>query len=155
KDANETTIAGVRITLTGPVAQTLLTSPDGSYRFTGLTAGTYTLTETQPLGVGDGKDTAGSLGGNTTVNDVISAINVGVGRNGINYNFGERPTGINGRAFLDLNNNGLVEATEVGIPDVLVTIVGVDINGNPVNRSTLSAFDGRYRFPDLTPGTYT
>ena len=34
----------------------------------------YTITETQPAGLLDGLDTAGSLGGDAAVNDVISGI---------------------------------------------------------------------------------
>lgn len=49
-----------------------------------------TVTETHPDVWGDGKDTAGSKGGDaSTVNDVISNITLVAGDDAINYNFGE------------------------------------------------------------------
>ena len=42
------------------------TNASGAYSFGNLRPGTYTLTETQPAGLLDGKDTAGSLGGVAT-----------------------------------------------------------------------------------------
>ena len=56
------------------------TDVDGNYVFDDLRpsdAAGYTITETQPAGLLDGIDTAGSLGGDATVNDVISGIVVG------------------------------------------------------------------------------
>ena len=96
-DAGEPFIGGVTITLTGQdvngnaiAPQTTLTLADGSYVFTGLPAGTYTLTETQPGGYFDGRETVGSVGGNATVNDVISGIGLGAAKNETAYLFGER-----------------------------------------------------------------
>ncbi|TPW09188.1 MAG: hypothetical protein FD127_4219, partial [Acidimicrobiaceae bacterium] len=114
--------------MTGPTTGTATTAADGSYSFTGLTAGTYTLTETQPANFGDGKDTAGSLGGSTAVDDVIGNIAVAIGKNGTDYNFGERPTGLNGQVFLDLDNDGIVDPGEVGIAGVVINLNGTDIN---------------------------
>lgn len=77
-DAGELAIGDVTITLTGSKAsdstsvnQTTKTASDGSYSFSGLAPGSYTLKETQPTLVTDGKDTVGSLGG-TVTNDQIS-----------------------------------------------------------------------------------
>ncbi|MBL8794410.1 MAG: carboxypeptidase regulatory-like domain-containing protein, partial [Planctomycetia bacterium] len=153
KNDNETPLAGVVITLSGgPTSRApVVTAADGSYHFTGLQAGNYTITETQPANVGDGKDTAGSLGGDTTVNDAIS-VTLGIGQQGVNYNFGERPTGLNGRVFLDLDDDGIVDPGEVGIAGVVINLTGVD---NGLKLSTVTDADGFYRFPELPPGTYT
>ncbi len=97
--AGEPPIGGVIVTLTGtdhlsnPVSLTTVTLPGGTYQFTGLRPGTYTVRETQPVAYADGLDAAGSLGG-TLGNDVVSAIDVPLGgpTDAVNYNFGERPT---------------------------------------------------------------
>jgi hypothetical protein len=94
-DFNEKAIEGVGVSLTGlddrgnAVSLTAQTDIDGIYAFEGLRPGQYTLTETQPGGFQDGKDKLGSIGG-IPGNDVFQSIPVGVGVDGINYNFGER-----------------------------------------------------------------
>ncbi len=94
KNSGDPGIACVTITLSGTdylgnsVSETTTTASDGSYCFMNLVPGTYTLTETQPSGWLDGKDTIGSQGG-TTGNNVFSNIVLGNGVNGVNNNFGE------------------------------------------------------------------
>ncbi|XAH23732.1 IPTL-CTERM sorting domain-containing protein [Xylophilus sp. GW821-FHT01B05] len=102
-DAGEEGIAGVELRLsllTGNglvVVGTTTTDANGHYSFTNLVPGTYTVTEVQPAGWNDGKDTAGSKGGSTSVNDVISGIALVAGDNATDYNFGERrPTNVAG-----------------------------------------------------------
>src|SRR5690606_27646078 len=74
KEPNELTIGNVTITLTGTdvlgnsVMLVTQTAVNGFYIFSDLLAGTYTITETQPNGFLDGKDTIGTPGG-TTGND--------------------------------------------------------------------------------------
>ncbi|MCK4602510.1 MAG: hypothetical protein KAU28_08595 [Phycisphaerae bacterium] len=92
----ETAIEGVTATLTGvddrgnTVSLTELSDADGVYFFVDLRPGSYTITETQPIGYTDGQDTLGTEGG-TAGNDVFSDVNLGVAVDGMNYNFGERP----------------------------------------------------------------
>src|SRR5262245_3059305 len=50
RDANEPGYGGAVVTLSGPVNLRAVTAANGSYSFTDLPAGTYTLTETQLLG---------------------------------------------------------------------------------------------------------
>lgn len=94
KDPGDPGIQNVLITLTGtdwsgqPVSKTTTTNASGFYSFPGLTAGTYTITETQPAGYLDGKDTIGSQGG-TTQNDRFTNILLAGGVNGVNNNFCE------------------------------------------------------------------
>ena len=93
-DAGETPIPNVTVTLTGTdlngaaVTRTGTTKADGSYLFDALLPGTYKVTETQPAGFADGKDTAGSSGG-TVTNDMIDVIVLDAGENSVNNNFGE------------------------------------------------------------------
>jgi len=94
RDPGEAGIANATVTLnytdpTGALAVDATTDAAGYYEFLGLRANTYKITETQPLGWKDGKDKAGSLGGNVS-NDMISSVVVGVGVAGIDYDFGEK-----------------------------------------------------------------
>jgi uncharacterized repeat protein (TIGR01451 family) len=83
----------VRLTGTDNLGQnvnlTRLTKPDGLYTFDNLLPGVYTITEVQPGGYVDGKDSLGTLGG-TLGNDSLSNITVPALALGINYNFGEQ-----------------------------------------------------------------
>ncbi len=95
KETGEAGIASVKITLSGKdsagnaVSMTTTTDANGYYQFTNLPAGTYTITETQPTGYQDGKDTQGTPGTGTAGNDVFSTIALAAGVNGVNNNFGE------------------------------------------------------------------
>lgn len=98
KQADELPIPGTIVTLTGSddlgsVFRQTMADATGLYSFTGLRPGTYTLTETQPSGFTDGKDTIGVQGG-TTGNDVFSGIVLPPNTNGYNNNFGELKGGI-------------------------------------------------------------
>lgn len=93
-------LAGVTISLMGTdidgntVVMTTTTGLDGSYTFTGLAAGTYTLAEEQPANYTDGEDFLGTIdgvAGGMQENDKFFDINLGVGQNGVNYIFTERP----------------------------------------------------------------
>jgi hypothetical protein len=91
---------GITITLTGtdylgnPVTLTTTTGTDGSYSFTGLAPGTYTLTATPPDSTFvDQGDVAGTVNGLTDGtyegpgSFAIGNIGLGGGQNGVNYNF--------------------------------------------------------------------
>jgi hypothetical protein len=83
----------VTIQLTGTdafgnqVTRSTQSDPLGQYSFAGLTRGTYTMTEIQPLGYEQGTNTLGSLGGTLSGDSVT--VDVGCGQNGVMYHFGE------------------------------------------------------------------
>jgi hypothetical protein len=54
-----------------------------------------------------------------------------------------------GRVYVDVNNNGLCDPQEMGLPNVPITISG------PVTRVTYTRDDGSYGFEDLPAGDYT
>jgi len=99
-DFNEYAIAGVTVTLNGTddrgqaVSLTQQSDEDGMYYFGDLRPGNYTLSEVQPAGYEDGQDTIGVIDGvpvGDAGNDVFSNIDLAAGKDGMNYNFGERP----------------------------------------------------------------
>lgn len=105
-DFGETAVVGVTITLTGTddlgnaVNRFVQTDSQGVYAFTNLrpsNPGGYTITEAQPAGLADGRDTLGTIGattvGSNTVNDAFAGVVISQdGSYAQNYNFGERQT---------------------------------------------------------------
>lgn len=156
KDGPEGGIAGAQITLTGvddfgPVSRTA-TTDGGTYQFTNLRPGQYTLTETQPASWMDGTDALGSQGG-TASNDVFSSIVLGSGTQGVNNNFGElRAASLSGYVYVDANDNGVKDPGESGIGGVQMTLSGVALAG--VGQATTDS-SGFYEFANLRPATYT
>ncbi len=160
-DATETPIAGVSVTLTGsndlgPIAPvTVMTGADGSYSFGNLRPGTYAVTEAQPAGYLDGKDTIGTQGG-TPANDAFGAIALAAGVNGVNNNFGELlPGSLSGFVYVDANNDGLKDTGETPLSGVTLTLSGTDDLGAVTSRTTMTDAGGAYSFGNLRPGTYT
>ena len=134
---------------------TIQTDVDGGYVFADLRpadATGYTITETQPVSFLDGVDTAGSLGGDATVDDVISAIPVAPGDVGIGYTFGEvEGAVVSGTVFVDASNDGVQDAGEIGVEGAAITLTGTDDLGNPVTLVTTTDVDGNWTFTGLRP----
>ena len=161
KDAGESGLAGVTVTLTGAddnglaVNQSQVTAADGSYNFTNLRPGTYTVTKTHPAGFWDGKNSSGTPGG-TVGDNQFSGISLASGVAGANNNFAELvPTSVSGFVYFDINDNGVKDPGEPGISGVTITLTGVDDHGTAVNLSAVTKADGSYNFSNLRPGTYT
>lgn len=159
----ETGVANVTLTLNGnevlPDGSTaaitpivITTAADGTYSFTNLRPGTYTITQTQPSEYTDGTDTAGNLGGNTSVDDVISSIIVMSDDDGTGYNFAELGASITGTVFRDDDRDGVFDGGEPGIQGVTVELYESD--GTTLITTTMTAVDGSYAFEDLAAGNY-
>ena len=92
RDTGEAGVPGVLITLTSaatpPVVKTALTNSDGSYSFTGLGAGTYKITQSQPAAMIDGQEKSSDADAVIT-NDVISNIVLSSTETVSANNFGE------------------------------------------------------------------
>ena len=162
RGAGEPVIAGVTLVLTGidnlgnAVNRSTVTDVNGFYEFTGLRAGTYAVTETQPGAYLDGKDTAGSSGGSVAVNDVISNVVLAAGANSVNNNFGELVGAqIHGNVYCDDNNDGIKQAGELGLGGVPVRLQGTNDLNQAVDITINTNPDGSYAFNGLRPGTYS
>ncbi len=151
KDANETGIKDVEIKLSGvdaydnTVDLTATTLADGSYKFDDLSpanAAGYKIKETQPAKYVDGKDKLGDQLG-TLGNDEFTAIPLGSGVDGKSYDLGEHAVGLSGSVFNDLNDDGIRDAGELGIPGVLIKL-----SGCKAAEATTDS-DGRYLIGDL------
>lgn len=64
------------------------------------------------------------------------------------------PAKVSGYVYVDKNNNGVKEAAEKPIPNVVITLTGTDITGASVSRATTTDANGYYSFTNLMPGTY-
>jgi uncharacterized repeat protein (TIGR01451 family) len=64
------------------------------------------------------------------------------------------PASIEGNVYHDKDNDGVYDAGEAPIANVVVTLTGEDIFGNAVNRQMTTGADGKYRFANLVAGEY-
>ena len=158
----KTPLAGITLKLTGidsdgkAIAErSTVTKADGSYLFSDLFAGTYTVQEVQPQQWGDFPTNSGSMLGSVggkldsaanKMSDIVLPANTAA----VNYDFREKPASIAGVVYRDLNHNGQQNTEEAGIANV--TVILLDVNGE-VARSS-SAADGSFSFNNLPAGTY-
>jgi|GEM_PF-969844 len=127
-------IGGVTVALSDGSTRT--TNADGTYEFSGVISGTYTVIETDPPGYVS-----------TTPNHYIVSVPAG---GSATANFGDRLVGtVSGVVFDDANGDGVQQIEqERGIGGVTVTLY----NGSPITRTT--AGDGSYQFTSVAPGAY-
>ncbi len=172
-DAGETGLNGITITLTGlagdgvtAVNRAVTTDSAGVYSFANVplpNATGYTLTQTQPTGLLDGKQTSGTLtpiqggpadaGANAgtastaTNTDTISGIRFTRATNATGFDFGElRPAFVRGFVYEDNNNNGQRDAGEAAIVGVSLRVTGTDVFGQAVNLTASTDAMGEYVF---------
>ena len=170
RQGGDSDLSGVSISLSGtdwqglPVSASTTTDSNGQYRFSGLQPGTYTVTEpTQPSGTTNGKTVAGNSSGAApsvtapaTVPSAISGITLTPGYVSEGNDFAEIVNGrsIHGQVFHDRDTDSAPGTGDTGLGGETVVLSGVDINGNPVNLTTVTASDGTFSFVGLPAGTY-
>ena len=154
----DTPIPNVLITLSGDSSQTTNTAADGTYSFSGLSDGSYTITETDPtsptayvsVGDTDGNNDntiAVTLSGSSTGNDFIDGL----------------PASISGVIWSDFDNNGVEGSFEDRVDgsasgsNLSVTLISGGIDGaidgnNDTSVSQTIGADGSYSFTGLNPG---
>lgn len=161
-------LAGVTVTLTGkddqgnPVTKNTTTGPDGKYSFPDLRpsdSNGYTITETQPAGIGDFPSNGGQPGtvngqpgGSSTKPNEITGVVLKSGESGEDYNFRDKASSLSGTVYRDDNDNGLHDSNEPGLPNVTVTLTST--SGPSVSQTVTTDDKGNYIFVGLPAGTY-
>ena len=177
-ESGESGIVGVEIELLDSVGNPVDTDPDepgvqsttrtdlnGFYIFNNIAAGTYTITQTQPLNYYDGQETVGTnnggaggggTGGDTATTSTFSTVDIQPGNYYSDYNFGELlPADISGVAYIDLNDDGNRQDTETGRAGIGVTLSGTNDLGEAVSVTSTTDSSGRYYFGGLRPSDGT
>lgn len=157
QDVGESGLPGVALALSGTdangaVTGNVVTDASGAYKFDNLLAGTYSITESQPAGLGDGSEVLGSGNvGGTIGNDIYSAITLPAGTQAAGYNFAETGAAVVGTVYRDFNRDGTAQAGDSGIANVTLTLE--DTSHSPI-ATTTTAVDGSYMFAGITAGDY-
>jgi len=136
RDVGEDGIGGITVILSGGMTTT--TSVDGSYSFSDVAVGTYTVTTDVPVGF---------------VRTTLGVVQVTLtGRGSAVARFGFRGQGtVSGVAFDDTDGDGVREPGEVGIGGVTVTLQSL-IGG--LDRTVVTDEGGFYAFEDVSEGSY-
>jgi uncharacterized surface anchored protein len=138
-DETETGLSGVSVSLNGNgVSETATTFSNGFYQVLDLTAGTYTVAESDPTGF------------TSSQNEV--SITLEEGESGA-ANFGDLPIArIGGTVFNDLDQSAVMEDGEPGFGGAQVQLLDAD---GTVISTVYARANGTYAFDDLTAGSYT
>lgn len=163
-NATKGPLAGVTVQLrdvNGQVIATQITASDGTYKFSDLRPGTYSIVELTPsqIIVGstptdliDGIAQVGSIGGQIVNANEIRQITLSGGVAATGYDFCElMPSELSGHTFFDQNNNGRRDNGETPLENVLITLWNEQ--GQKVTETRTNAA-GYYQFLSLPPGTY-
>jgi hypothetical protein len=175
QDAGEPGVAGVTVTLyddvTGDIVAVTTTDANGNYLFNNLPANTnYKVGFSAPAGTVLTTGGTLSTGNGTTNSDpnpttgLTTTINTGVAGTkitGVDAGLRNDPKGALGDfVWNDINNNGIQDAGEPGVPGVTMRLYGPGPDGlaNGVGdvllATTTTDANGYYVFPNLDPGKY-
>ena len=164
RDAGEPGLAGWQIHLfnnaDASFHQQATTGADGTYNFTGLAPGTYTVCETVQASWTQTAPTSGANCSSLTgVSGFGFALTLTANQSLQGNNFGNRqtivpPTGqIGGLKWNDLNGNGTREADEPVLAGWQIHLFS-NADASFHQQATTGA-DGTYNFTGLAPGAYT
>jgi len=65
------------------------------------------------------------------------------------------PSSVSGTGFIDQHNTGVFQNGDPVVPNVTVTLTGLNEAGQSISLTTTTAADGTYSFSGLLPGFYT
>jgi hypothetical protein len=150
RDPSEPGVEGVTIVLTptNPTGADISTTTlaDGGYVFNDLAAGDYVVSEIVP------SDSVLTTPGNN-----MHAVSLRqASPAAANLDFGNfRRVTLSGRKFNDLNENGVQDPGELGVPGVTIRL-NLNSNANPADDLTqVTSVQGEYQFTGVNPGTHT
>ncbi|MBV6523040.1 MAG: hypothetical protein MNPFHGCM_03207 [Gemmatimonadaceae bacterium] len=152
QDLAEPGIGGVTVTLNGPGGQrTTTTDGTGHYSFSGLGAGSYTISVAAPVGFtatppAQGSDSLTDSNGSPATTTLPTNTSVDVS---VDFGFTQGNGAIGDVVWNDLNGNGVQDAGEPGLGGVTVNLSGA------ASGSTTTDAAGHYVFGSLFAGTYT
>lgn len=163
QDANEAPIPGVLVTLydnTNTAVASAVTDADGKYLFTNVLPGTYTIgfdgypsaLSATNKGANPSADDDSNIDPSTNKTDPFT---VTAGSSNLTLDAGYKATpiaGLGNYVWNDVNQNGLQDASEPGIPGVIVTLL--DPNGTTVLGTAFTDGNGAYSFPNLPISSY-
>jgi hypothetical protein len=164
QDADEVGVAGVTVTLVNAaeeVVATTTTDAQGNYKFSNLLPGDYTVRITPPANYTlSAKDQGGNDNTDSDFDPITSTtgtISLAAGQNLTDVDAGlvfSQPitTTVGDRVWLDTNGNGVQDANEPGVSNVLVTLFN---SAGVAVASTYSDVNGNYLFTNVAPGSYT
>ena len=157
QEAGEAGIANATVKLldaAGSVIATTTTDENGLYSFSNLQPGDYKVQFVQPDGF-NGVSVA-NIGTNDEIDSdglITDVVNLSPGENDTTVDSGFYKTASLGDfVFNDANNNGIQDATEVGVNGVTVQLIN-PVDGTVIGTTTTDA-NGAYNFNGLTPGDY-
>lgn len=160
----EVGVAGVTLALlnsSGTVIATTTTDAMGMYKFANLAPGNYSVRVTPPanysLSAKDqgGDDNADSDFDQTSYTTGSYTLVAGQNRTDVDagLKFSQPSTAsVGDRVWLDTDADGVQDANEPGVSNVLVTLYN---SSNTAIRSTFTNVSGNYIFTDVAPGSYT
>lgn len=152
RDPGEPGLSGFTITLTptnpAGAAQTAVTDGNGNFLFTNLSAGAFTLSETQRAGFSLTVPALNSI-----------AVTLASGGSSIANEFGNFRgvlTGsITGSKFLDVNRNGVRDPGEPGVAGVTITRTATINDPSGANLSVVTDASGNFTFANVPFGAIT
>jgi protocatechuate 3,4-dioxygenase beta subunit len=142
QEIGESTLSGWNITMTGPISDSVLTDGAGKYKFTGLTNGTYAVSEVQQSGwIQTSTPTSYSIG-------------ITSGSNSTNNDFGNfRLVTISGQKFEDNNGDGIKNGADAGIAGWQIQLLNAT-DDSQIGSDAITDVNGNYNFTNIGPGSY-
>jgi|GEM_PF-1633728 protocatechuate 3,4-dioxygenase beta subunit len=140
RDSSENAIANWKIKLSGNKIDSTLTFLDGSYSFSTLVPGNYTVSEE----VQSNWIQTFPPSGNYSV--LLTS-----GMQSLGNNFGNAKLGaISGMKFYDVNGNGIKDGNEIGLSNWKIILLG-----SSSSETTTTNANGNYAFTTVRPGMYS